>query len=802
MRFPAFIDEVAFASNPFDSPQIYTDLSTRARLRSWKRGRQTEQDLPVAGSSSTTFENMDRALDPANAASTYAPNIVPMRRSRSRVVRVIPTDATLTVSGNEITDAVRVANVQGDGRAAPDSSFGIWEATTNLCTNGGFKTNLTGWIPSGGNTIARSTAQAKFGAASHLGTYQNNVQFCWFPVTLTASVHTFSVWIYVPTAFDGAGLDAKVQGFVGATGTLLSGVDMSKRDQWQRVAFTFTPVVGALNGEFVIWNTGANPTPGRFIYLDGFQIEQKSFATPYVETDGATASRSAARVQAPASLLNATQGAFVFRWSPGWGTTAMPGGGTGTRTIYDLRDDANNRITCRFDEATRTFVIDRLAAGAGASASSAAQTFALDSDGTVEFVWTATQVKVSVNGGAHVAVGNTSIPTLAATLADIGSQGGTVNHIDGRCKWAATLVGALTDVDAAMWVAFGVAGPPSPSVLYWPDDHMVITGIWQADTAAYKTPTDVTLFTNFIDPELGWQLAQGQTGYSEAIAVANDGFDVLATTALTAATAYAQQAAGARINSILDTTNWPAAERDIDTTSAQSPIQAASAGSLTNVAALDAIQAAVANDNGIFYIDGRGYAVFRGRHQETNSLYAVSQATFCDKANWVAGRFLYTDAAPKSSKIVNDWRVTRQGGTEMIATDSVSILKYGRRTKAVATLHTTDAEALNYAQYRVGLDRDPHRRYDEMTITPAADPDLWLQCFSRQIGDRITVIQSPPGGGAPDVRDLRIEAIDAKVGPGVHAEWKWRLSPAFDQTGWALGDAVYGLLGQSTNLTY
>ena len=74
-------------------------------------------------------------------------------------------DRPLTLSGNEITDASRAINVEGDG-LSDDGSFGIWEATENLVTNGGFETNATGWTVTGANTIARSTDQAKFGPAS------------------------------------------------------------------------------------------------------------------------------------------------------------------------------------------------------------------------------------------------------------------------------------------------------------------------------------------------------------------------------------------------------------------------------------------------------------------------------------------------------------------------------------------------------------------------------------------------------------------------------------------------------------
>ncbi|MBA3736527.1 MAG: prepilin-type N-terminal cleavage/methylation domain-containing protein [Actinobacteria bacterium] len=64
---------------------------------------------------------------------------------------------SLTTSGGLITDATRATNTSGDGLGA-DSSFGVWEASTNEVTNGGFETNLTGWWNNGsGATLARGS---------------------------------------------------------------------------------------------------------------------------------------------------------------------------------------------------------------------------------------------------------------------------------------------------------------------------------------------------------------------------------------------------------------------------------------------------------------------------------------------------------------------------------------------------------------------------------------------------------------------------------------------------------------------
>jgi hypothetical protein len=458
-----------------------------------------------------------------------------------------------------------------------------------------------------------------------------------------------------------------------------------------------------------------------------------------------------------------------------------------------------------FDPVAKLAIFQTVVAGSGVDRVLVNTNPAVGDFATLIVKWDAGFNYLSLNGAAFQKTARASgVPAVTGATFDIGSLAswlGSGFELDGDALWAATFAGIVTDDDAALFATFTAATVPDASDLLWPDKADV-TAVWKAATATYRQATDAFLFTTFIDPLLGWQLNNDEAGYSEATAAANDGFDVLATASLTASTAYPQQYAGARVNAILDTAGWPAGERDIDTTSQQSLVQAAVAGDLTNVSALDAIQQAAANDNGVFYIDGRGYAVFKGRHRENDPRFATSQATFCDAANWAPGRFLYASAPPSSSKIVNEYRVTRRGGTEMTAADGASILKYRPRVQPVQTLHTTDAEALNYAQYRVTLDKDPQRRYDQLTITPGADSDMWLQVLSRQIGDRITVMQSPPGGGAPDVRDMIIEAVNASVGPTTHASWTWRLSPAPVRSGWTLGDPVYGVLGSTTVLTY
>ena len=57
-----------------------------------------------------------------------------------------------------------VAGLQGHG-LSNDGSTGIWPAATNLCTNGGFETNTTGWAAAvGTETLTRQSTTCKFGS--------------------------------------------------------------------------------------------------------------------------------------------------------------------------------------------------------------------------------------------------------------------------------------------------------------------------------------------------------------------------------------------------------------------------------------------------------------------------------------------------------------------------------------------------------------------------------------------------------------------------------------------------------------
>jgi hypothetical protein len=186
--------------------------------------------------------------------------------------------------------------------------MGLWEivipeAGTNLITNPSFETNTTGWSADGTNTIAQSTAQSRFGAYSALCTYQDDTDLARYDdIVLTAAAHTFSVYVYLGSTWDGGAIQLAFENFAGGSVTTAT-TTTTTLGSWVRLQATYTPVGGDLTGDLVVQAASA-PTAGRFIYIDGAMCQALSYVTTYIDGDqdgcswsgtahGSTSTRSA-----------------------------------------------------------------------------------------------------------------------------------------------------------------------------------------------------------------------------------------------------------------------------------------------------------------------------------------------------------------------------------------------------------------------------------------------------------------------------------------------------------------------------
>lgn len=307
---------------------------------------------------------------------------------------------------------------------------------------------------------------------------------------------------------------------------------------------------------------------------------------------------------------------------------------------------------------------------------------------------------------------------------------------------------------------------------------------------------DYPLFVHYID---GWPQPYELARVVNVPVQATDGMEILAQAELPPDTAYAEELSGTRITNILDSIGWPAAERAIDV--GKSRVIAAVAGSLDGSQALNLIQDVAQTELGLAFIAPDGTFTFHDRHRRLVSPYTVSQATFTDAGGGLNYHGLVTNY--DRAQIKNDWRITRSGGVEQVSEDATSILAYRRRTRRKSTLHTSDSEALTQAQFLVSRYKDPHLRFEALTIKPGRTSTLWAQCLNRKLGDRITVIRNPPGGGTAITQQAVIEGISHSFTTDiVSSETTWQLSPADVDNYWLAGVAGFSEAGTTTRAVY
>lgn len=801
----------------------------------------------------------------------------------------------LTVSGTPITDALRALGVQGDGLSG-ESSFGTWEASTNLVTNGGFETNTTGWSAGSRFTIARSTEQAKFGGASCKATVAiTDAGTGWGSafrgLTITDVDHTQSVWIYVPSSWTGGAIRLEVADLTGVSGTTTTAANLALRDQWQRLSHTFNPDAADLLSTLRV--VADNVKIGEFFYLDGWQVEAQPLATPYIHTDGATATRTAARVQAPASLLDETQGWVAMRvripWASASASTFFPGANP---RFWYWGDDSNNRLGIFAQAgATDRLGFHRFASGAG-GVRTVPCSWAAGDIVTIIARWTATVIGLSFNGAAFTDSANTSVPTFAASVTEIGTYIDGSQHGDIDVLWFACGTGTLTDQDAATIHAFGNTDK-APEDFNAAAPAAATTMTWAADTAAYldeaftildpdatgasrgllphlrvdidftndptnatRVWTDVTADvrgdirltrggrnhvlqrseagtlslvldnraadydpTNASSPHYPgvkrrrWMRVRGRIGVTdiprwkgliEGIRQHWPGAGHDATVEITASDAtkvlalfdleglsYSSETTGTRIGHVLDDAGVTA--YDLDT--GQTTIVAAAAFA-QGVSALSHLQQVEESENGILFAAGDGQIIFQDRHYRLlNS--GTSLATIGDNDGEIPYREAELDLGDDDLWTIVS--VTPDGGSPQTVTDAAAVDAHYETRLSRTILSSSAIEAQSAAEWLLQRFADSSPRVPSVELIGQRDPTTWPTILAAENSDRFTWTRRA------DAHTLEMDVFVERVADVISLN-DWRvlldLSPAEDQVGWVLGDPVYGLLGETTVLTY
>lgn len=245
--------------------------------------------------------------------------------------------------------------------------------------------------------------------------------------------------------------------------TIIGNTTVTATGGWQRISAAGVAPATETIFAFVIVTNFRN---GGSVWIDGAQLENKVSATPF-----APASRTRALVQAPSALLSARQGWVAMRMRMSYASVAaqIP---AASPTVFAWQDSSSERLRPVLVPASSQWQMIRQTGGAGAVVTHPFVAWNAGDVLTVIFAWTDTQLKVSVNGVAFTVGANSSIPTLAATLFEIGSSSGA-SHIDADVLWFIAGVDVPSDTDAATIHGFGntvptfAAIPASPSML-WP----------------------------------------------------------------------------------------------------------------------------------------------------------------------------------------------------------------------------------------------------------------------------------------------------------------------------------------------
>jgi hypothetical protein len=214
------------------------------------------------------------------------------------------------------------------------------------------------------------------------------------------------------------------------------------------------------------------------------------------------------------------------------------------------------------------------------------------------------------------------------------------------------------------------------------------------------------LFYGLIDD---WNLEYQPNGDNRVVAIASDGFSLLATQNLTPHTASAELS-GSRMNSVLSRpeVNWPIANRVID--AGQASLQADVVDEGVNV--LDYLQTVNESEPGSIFIGKEGNFNFQDR---TFPLDSSSIVTFADDGS--ATPFNNLSVVYGSEQLYNRVVVTRANGTAQTSEDIDSQIQYGISTlEQTDLLLDSDSDSLLLSEYLLSRYSEPEYRFDALEV--------------------------------------------------------------------------------------
>jgi hypothetical protein len=254
--------------------------------------------------------------------------------------------------------------------------------------------------------------------------------------------------------------------------------------------------------------------------------------------------------------------------------------------------------------------------------------------------------------------------------------------------------------------------------------------------------------------------------------------------------ASSDQPSGTRIAKLLDAVQFPSNMRILD--EGQATVQADPSTLRTSLAALKNVEF---SEQGAFFINGSGTAVFKSRHNVQQSIAATpiefNQTTGIPYANLV---FAFDDKL-----IINQAAITRIGGTQQFYENTASATRYFPHQYSVQELVIdTDEAAANIAATYVATRAETTIRIDAMKINlldPAVPTNtiIGLDYF-----DVLHITNVQPDGSTIN-KTLQCQGLKWEITPQSMYCTVTTLEPITD--GFIIGNSERGIIGVSA-MTY
>ena len=331
----------------------------------------------------------------------------------------------------------------------------------------------------------------------------------------------------------------------------------------------------------------------------------------------------------------------------------------------------------------------------------------------------------------------------------------------------------------------GSWNPQNTSSIYYP----YLVPLRKIRVSATTATAQEFLFSGYTTEYRYYYDQAENVGYVDIYAA--DAFRLLNLAQVTTVTdSGAGQATGTRIGKILDEIDFPSNMRTIST--GQSLCQADPGTLRTSLAA---VQNAEFSEQGAFYFDGSGTAIFKSRNQVASSISGTpidfNQTGGIPYKNLV---FTFDDKL-----IINTASMQRIGGTAQVYQNADSVIKYfPHQYSAQDLVIDTDANALNIAATYVATRAETTIRIDAMTVdlldtSVPTDTMIGLDYFTNV---RISNIQPD---GSTIVKTLQVQGLRWEISPNAMQCTVTTLEPIVD--GFIIGSAERGIIGVSA-MTY